>query len=100
MHVRIVLSIDRALEDEFLEYIYDYIQVQRPQCQMGNSCSSGPQICCRTEYQNVCENKIQKVPRTMQVGLHTKKNIKKHAKKFRLLVRKLELHHVLSLLEK
>jgi len=45
------------------------ISVQRPQCQMGNSCSSGPQICCRTEYQNVCENKIQKVPRTMQVSI-------------------------------
>ena len=31
--------------------------------------------------------------------VHTKE-LKKHAKKIRLLVRKLELHHVLSLLEK
>lgn len=45
------------------------ISVQRPQCQMGNSCSTGPQICCRTEYQTVCEKNIQRVPRTKQVSI-------------------------------
>jgi hypothetical protein len=44
------------------------VQVRTPQCGTG-SCQRGPQYCCRTEYQTVCDNKMQKVPRTVQVSV-------------------------------
>jgi len=44
------------------------VQVQTPQCGTG-SCQTGPQMCCRTEYQEVCTPQIQKVPRTVQYSI-------------------------------
>jgi len=43
-------------------------QVETPVCSSG-SCDSGPQYCCRTEYQQICSQVPVKVPRTIQVSI-------------------------------